>query len=172
MAEGLLRTMIHYGPVALEEPDNYEARANLMWAASHAINGLVEAGAANAWCVHPMEHELSAFYDLTHGEGLAILTPAWMEHVLSVKTAPMFATYGRNVWGLQGTEDMSVARDAIAKTREFFFVTMGMPANLRSVGIEDEKNFRVMAEKAAAGSKGSFVPLTTDDIVEIYRAAL
>ena len=171
-ADMMSHTMIHYGPVALEEPDNYEARANLMWAASHAINGLVEAGAANAWCVHPMEHELSAFYDITHGEGLAILTPAWMEHVLSVKTAPMFATYGRNVWGLQGTEDMSVARDAIAKTREFFFVTMGMPANLRSVGIEDEKNFRVMAEKAAAGSKGSFVPLTTDDIVEIYRAAL
>ena len=172
MAEGLLRTMIHYGPIALEEPDNYEARANLMWAASHAINGLVEAGAANAWCVHPMEHELSAFYDITHGEGLAILTPAWMEHVLSVKTAPMFATYGRNVWGLQGTDDMSLARDAIAKTREFFFVTMGMPANLRAVGIDDEKNFRVMAEKAAAGSKGSFVPLTADDIVEIYRAAL
>jgi alcohol dehydrogenase YqhD (iron-dependent ADH family) len=72
----------------------------------HAINGLVNAGAANAWCVHPMEHELSAFYDITHGEGLAILTPAWMEHVLSVKTAPMFATYGRNVWGLQGTDDM------------------------------------------------------------------
>lgn len=172
MAEGLLRTMIHYGPIALEEPDNYEARANLMWAASHAINGLVNAGAANAWCVHPMEHELSAFYDITHGEGLAILTPAWMEHVLSVKTAPMFATYGRNVWGLQGTDDMSVARDAIAKTREFFFATMGMPANLRAVGIDDEKNFRVMAEKAAAGSKGSFVPLTADDIVEIYRAAL
>lgn len=84
----------------------------------------------------------------------------------------MFATYGRNVWGLQGTDDMSVARDAIAKTREFFFVTMGMPANLRAVGIDDEKNFRVMAEKAAAGSKGSFVPLTADDIVEIYRAAL
>lgn len=82
MAEGLLRTMIKNGPVALAEPDNYEARANLMWAGTHAINGVVGDGCSPAWCVHPMEHELSAFYDITHGEGLAILTPAWMEHIL------------------------------------------------------------------------------------------
>ena len=170
--EGLLRTMVKNGPVALAHPDDYDARANLMWAASHAINGLVSAGSANAWCVHPMEHELSAFYDITHGEGLAILTPAWMEHVLSVDTVADFARYGRRVWGIQGLDDFAVAHEAIAKTREFFFVTMGMPANLRAVGITDEKNFEVMAQKAADGSKGSYVPLTKDDIVEIYRAAL
>lgn len=79
MAEGLLRTMIKNGPAALAQPDNYEARANLMWAGTHAINGVVGDGCSPAWCVHPMEHELSAFYDITHGEGLAILTPAWME---------------------------------------------------------------------------------------------
>ncbi|MCH4083840.1 MAG: iron-containing alcohol dehydrogenase [Olsenella sp.] len=172
LAEGLLKTMIHYGPIALEHPDDYDARANLMWAASHAINGLVGDGCAPAWCVHPMEHELSAFYDITHGEGLAILTPVWMEHVLSDKTVKQFATYGRNVWGLTGTEDAPVAREAIARTREFFTDTMHMPANLRAVGITDEKNFDVMAQKAADGCKGSFVPLSKEDIVEIYRAAL
>lgn len=172
LAEGLLKTMIHYGPIALEHPDDYDARANLMWAASHAINGLVGDGCSPAWCVHPMEHELSAFYDITHGEGLAILTPVWMEHVLSDKTVKQFATYGRNVWGLTGTEDTPVAREAIARTREFFTDTMHMPANLRAVGITDEKNFDVMAQKAADGCKGSFVPLSKEDIVEIYRAAL
>lgn len=94
MAEGLLRTMIKNGPVALAEPDNYEARANLMWAGTHAINGVVGDGCSPAWCVHPMEHELSAFYDITHGEGLAILTPAWMEHILMM---PHF----RCLWNLR-----------------------------------------------------------------------
>lgn len=171
IAEALLKTMIHYGPIALEKPDDYDARANLMWAASHAINGLVGEGCAPAWCVHPMEHELSAFYDITHGEGLAILTPAWMEHVLSEKTEKQFATYGRNVWGLTGTDDAPVAREAIARTRQFFTETMHMPATLHEVGITDEEHFDVMAQKAADGSKGSFVPLTKEDIVEIYRAA-
>ena len=71
MAEGILKTCIKYAPVAMEEPDNYEARANLMWASSLAINGLISYGEDAAWAVHPMEHELSAFYDITHGAGLA-----------------------------------------------------------------------------------------------------
>ena len=171
-AEGILKTCIKYGPIALEQPDNYDARANLMWAASHAINGLIANGCQPAWCVHPMEHELSAFYDITHGEGLAILTPVWMEHVLNDGNKAIFAAYGRNVWDLTGEDDMEVAKEAIAKTREFFFGTMGLPANLKAVGITDETHFEVMAEKAAKGSVGSFEPLTKEDIVEIYRAAM
>lgn len=169
--EGLLMTMMKYGPIALHDPENYDARANLMWAASHAINGLTRVGNAPAWCVHPMEHELSAFYDITHGQGLAILTPVWMEHVLSDKTAPIFATYGRNVLGLTGTDDMAVSKEAIERTREFFFKTMEMPENLRAVGITDQTHFEKMAEKAAAGCEGGFVPLTKDDIIEIFKAA-
>ncbi len=171
-AEGILKTCIKYGPVALEQPDNYEARANLMWAGSHAINGLIANGCQPAWCVHPMEHELSAFYDITHGEGLAILTPVWMEHVLNERNKKIFADYGRNVWDLAGDDDMTVAKEAIARTREFFFETMGLPANLRAVGITEETHFEVMAEKAAKGSVGSFEPLSKEDIVEIFRAAL
>ncbi|MGI6510992.1 MAG: iron-containing alcohol dehydrogenase [Catenisphaera adipataccumulans] len=171
--ESLLETMIHYGPIALEKPDDYEARANLMWAGSHAINGLVSEGSADAWCVHPMEHELSAFYDITHGQGLAILTPVWMEYVLSEETLPRFKEYGVNVWHLDPNQDaMQIAKQAIEKTREFFFTTMKMPANLRAVGITDDRYFKKMAEKAAAGSKGSYVPLQPADIEEIYRRAL
>lgn len=169
--EGLLITMMKYGPIALNSPKNYEARANLMWAASHAINGLTRVGNAPAWCVHPMEHELSAFYDITHGEGLAILTPVWMEHVLSDETAPVFATYGRNVLGLSGDSDMYVSKKAISETRKFFFETMEMPENLRAVGITEKDNFEKMAEKAAKGSEGCFVPLSKEDVMEIFEDA-
>lgn len=172
-AEGLLKTMIKYGPVALKEPDNYDARANLMWAASHAINGLISDGSKPTWCVHPMEHELSAFYDITHGEGLAILTPVWMEFVLRKDPSVVrnFAEYGRNVWGLSGEDEAKIAKDAIAKTRTFLFETMGLPSNLHAVGIDSTENFETMAAKAARKSVGSFVPLTRRDIVEIYQAA-
>ncbi len=172
-AEGLLKTMIKYGPVALQHPDDYDARANLMWAASHAINGLIANGSQPAWCVHPMEHELSAFYDITHGQGLAILTPVWMEYVLEKDpaTAENFAVYARNVWDITDDDDESAAKKAIECTRKFFFETMGLPENLRAVGITSDEHFEVMAEKAAKGSVGCFVPLTKDDIIRIYKGA-
>lgn len=170
MCEALLKTLINYGPIALEQPENYEARANLMWASSLAINGLVSNGADVAWCVHPMEHELSAFYDITHGEGLAILTPFWMDFALREETAWKFAEYGRNVFGLTGDGDMAVGREAIAATRAFFR-QMKLPATLHEVGI-DGSHFDIMAQKAAAGCKGSFVPLSEEDIKSIFDAAL
>lgn len=169
--EGLLKTCIKYGPIALKEPENYDARANLMWTSSMAINGLLDGGAEVGWCVHPMEHELSAFYDITHGEGLAILTPFWMDFALNEKTAPKFAEYGVNVWGLDADEDdFTIAKKAIQCTRDFFR-EMNLPSTLREVGI-DETYFDIMAEKAANGSVGSYVPLSKEDIIGIYRAAL
>ena len=171
MAEGLLRTMIKNGPIALNDPANYDARANLMWAGTHAINGVVGEGCSPAWCVHPMEHELSAFYDITHGEGLAILTPAWMEHILSEDTLSNFVEFAKNVWGLSGEDDWELAHAGIDALKRFFFETMEMPANLRAVGITDETYFEIMAQKACEGSKGSFVPLSKEDIMEIFRAA-
>lgn len=170
MCEALLKTLIHYGPIALEQPDNYEARANLMWASSLAINGLLSAGADVAWCVHPMEHELSAFYDITHGEGLAILTPFWMDFALNRDTAWKFAEYGRNVFGLTGEDDMTVGKEAVDRTRSFFR-RMNLPAALHEVGIDDA-HFDEMARKAADGCKGSFVPLSKEDIKSILTAAL
>lgn len=171
LCESILRTLIKYGPIALEHPDNYEARANLMWASSLAINGLLSCGAEVEWCVHPLEHELSAFYDITHGEGLAILTPFWMEFALNEETAPKFAAYGRNVWGLdKAQDDMSAAREAIACTRDFFR-RMNLPATLGEVGIDDT-HFEAMAEKIKVRCSKGYAPLTKADIISIYRAAL
>lgn len=171
LAEGVLKTCIHYAPIALRKPDDYEARANLMWASSLAINGLLDCGESTSWSVHAMEHELSAFYDITHGEGLAILTPAWMEHILNDATLPMFVEFAKNVWGLSGEDEYALAHAGIDALKTFFFETMGLPKNLRAVGITDDKNFDVMAQKACDGSKGSFVPLSKEDIVAIYKAA-
>lgn len=169
-SEAVLKTCIRYGPVALAEPDNYEARANLMWASTNAINGIAKVGAEVGWCCHPIEHELSAYYDVTHGEGLAIIIPRWMRHILSEATAWKFAEYGRNVWDLAG-DDMAVAEAAIAKTEEFFFDVLGLPRTLGEVGIGDEK-IDLMAANAAPSLKNAFVPLDKDDVAEILRACL
>ncbi|MDD2955958.1 MAG: iron-containing alcohol dehydrogenase [Oscillospiraceae bacterium] len=171
MAEAMLKTCVEYGVRAIEKPDDYEARANLMWASSWAINDLLAWGNGCGWTVHPMEHELSAYYDITHGVGLAILTPHWMRHVLSEKTAPQFAEYGVNVWGLDSTlPAMEIAQKAIEKTAEYF-VKMGLPTRLSQVGIGEE-NLEVMAKKAAAHLGGAYVPLNCGEVLSIYRAAL
>lgn len=171
MAEALLKTCIKYGKIAIEEPENYEARANLMWASSLAINGLLSYGKDAWWCVHPMEHELSAFYDITHGVGLAILTPHWMKYVLDDSTLEKFVEYGVNVWDIDKNQDSyKIANEAINKTREYF-ISLGIPATLREVGIEEEK-LELMAKQATRwGDLGNFRPLNTQDVLNIFKAA-
>ena len=118
-----------------------------MWASSWAINGLISYGTGGPWVVHPMEHELSAFYDITHGVGLAILTPHWMKYSLDDTTVNKFVQYGVNVWNIDKNLDKyEIANMSIEKTAEFF-KELGIPSTLREVGIEEEK-FEIMAKKA------------------------
>ncbi|WP_039657965.1 iron-containing alcohol dehydrogenase [Clostridium tyrobutyricum] len=172
LAEALLKTCIKYGPIALEKPDDYDARANLMWTSSLAINGLLDYGKVKGWSVHGMEHELSAFYDITHGVGLAILTPYWMEYVLDNNTVDKFVEYGINIWSIDKNKDkFTIAHESIEKTREFFN-SLGLPARLKEVGI-DEENFEKMAEGATRhGKLGEFKPLSKQDVINIYKSAL
>ena len=170
LAEAVLKTCVHYGPIALKEPENYEARSNLMWSSTVGLNHLLTVGKGGAWSVHPMEHELSAFYDITHGVGLAILTPAWMRYVLSDETVARFAMYARNVWDIEETDPYRAAQLAIAKTEEFF-ISLGMPSTLREVGI-DHSRFAEMAEEAVRTSgiaSRSYVHLAKEDIVKIFE---
>ncbi len=170
MAEAMLKTCMHYGPIAIAEPDNYEARANLMWTSSLAINGLLSLGKGNAWTVHPIQHELGAYYDITHGEGLAILTPAWMREVLSEDTLDKFVEYGVNVFDIdKSLPKQQIAELAIQKTQDFFVNGLGIPATLRELGVEDTY-FEEMAARVAPRLKTAFVPLTAEQIVSIYRA--
>lgn len=171
LAEDILKLCIHYLPIALEEPENYEARANLMWAATTALNGTTSFGKGGAWSCHAMEHILSAYYDITHAVGLAILTPRWMAYVLNNETVDRFATYAHNVWQIPMTEDkFAMAHEAIDKTYQFF-ADSGLPMTLPEVGI-DETYLEEMAEKVAPRLTQSYVPLKAEDVLAIYQACL
>ena len=173
MAEGLLKTCIKYCPIALKDPTNYEARANLMWASSMALNGLTGSGKIGAWSCHPMEHELSAHYDVTHGVGLAILTPSWMRYILKDETVDKFVDYAMNVWNLPYNEDkFALANEAIDAT-ENFFKECGIPMTLSEVGLDDSK-FKEMAEAAVnhGNLQYAYVPLNKEDVYKIFSMCL
>lgn len=173
ISEGILKTCIKYCPIALKEPKNYEARSNLMWASSLALNGLCGSGKEGSWSCHPIEHELSAFYDITHGVGLAIITPRWMRYILSDKTVDKFACYAINVWEFENEEDkFALAKKGIDAT-EKFFKDCGIPMNLGKLGIDDlllEK----MSNAAVAHRdlKNAYVPLDAKDVYNILKMCL
>lgn len=171
-SEGLLKACIQYCPIALKEPDNYEARANLMWASTQALNGLISCGKEGAWTCHPIEHELSAYYDITHGIGLAILTPRWMRYILNDNTVDKFCEYALNVWGITDSDHFKCANLAIDAT-EKFFKDCKIPMTLTELGIDDSK-FEIMAKKAVkfGGLKDSYVALKEEDVVTILRSCL
>ena len=171
--EGLMKTIIRYAPVAMKNPEDYEARANLMWAGSWAINGFVNGGKQQAWSCHPMEHELSAIYDITHGLGLAILTPRWMEYCLDETTVAKYVQFGVNVFGLDpSAAPMETARLAIERLGDFLFNTLGLKRTFPEVGI-DRQHFSLMAHKAVGGATlPGFKTLGQHDVEAIFEMCM
>ncbi|MBE6421844.1 iron-containing alcohol dehydrogenase [Succinivibrio dextrinosolvens] len=176
ICEAMLRTVIKNAPIAITEPENYEARAELMMASSFGCCGLLNIGRESSpWVCHGLEHELSAFYDITHGVGLAILTPVWMRYSLNEKTAPRFANYGVNVFGLNPKDDvMTNAGKAIDLTAEFF-KKIGLPSKLSEIGIDDT-HFEEMADHVRKIWFGDFKdairPLEREDLINILKGCL
>ena len=175
ICESILRSVMKNCPIAIREPDNYSARANLMACSSVACAGIPAYGKEDTgWPCHAMEHELSAYYDITHGVGLAILTPRWMRHILFKDPAvtPRFVRFARNVMGLDGDDEPALARAGIDALEQYFKST-GLPMTLGELGIGAE-HFEAMAAHANPDNflSEAFVPLTNEDIVEIYRACL
>ena len=172
--EEVMKTVVKYGPVAIDSPDNYDARANLMWASSWAMNGFVYDGLFQDLICHRIEHELSAYYDITHGHGLAIVIPRWLRYILNEQTAPRIKRFGENVFGVDGSMSLyEGAEAAIIRLEDFFFETLGLKSRLSDLGISDEF-FGHMA-KSACGKKGimnGFTVLDTDDTEKIYRLCL
>lgn len=168
--EGMLKTVIKYAPIAIAEPDNYEARANLMWTSSWAINGFADGGKRQAWSCHPIEHELSAIYDITHGLGLAILTPRWLKYCLDETTVSKYVQFGVNVFGIdKAKEPMEIAKESIALLEKFFFETLGLKSSLSEIGIGKE-HFAEMAQKACGGKVlHGFKHLNQQDIENILE---
>lgn len=168
LSEAVMKTVVKYARKAMDEPQNYEARSNLMWASTVGLNHLLTVGKGGAWSVHPIEHVISAYYDITHGVGLAILTPAWMEYVLSDKTVLRFARFAREVFGVKETDDAKAAELGIEKVREFNR-SLGMPSTLTEVGILQDKFDEMAAEavRTSGISLRAYVKLEISDVKKI-----
>ena len=172
--EAELKSLMENTKIALENPEDYRARAELMLCCTYGCNGILSLGnSASGWPCHGMEHALSAYYDITHGEGLAILTPRWMKHILSDKTVDRFVKYGVNVFGIDSSLDKYEVADKAIEATYKFFESIGIPMHLREVGI-DESRIEEMAHHIAVneGLENAYVPLTEKDIVEILKASL
>ncbi len=173
LQEAVMRAVVKWTPVAMKEPENYEARANLMWASSMALNTILDAGTVHGCACHAMEHELSAYYDITHGHGLAIVTPRWLTYILDEETAPAIYRLGIKVFGTEeGLAPMEGAKKAIEAVSDFCFHTLGLKSCLSDLDI-DEEHFRDMAEHACGGGVISGPKdLAPDDVEKIYRMCL
>lgn len=172
--ESMLRSLMTNGRKCLENPEDYTARAEMMLACTYGCNGILALGNSySGWPCHGIEHALSAYYDITHGEGLAIITPRWMRHILSERTMDRFVKYGINVFGIDPTlPKQEIAGKAIDATYEFF-ESINIPMHLREVGIDDSR-IDEMAHHIAIneGLDKAYVPLTEQDIKEILLESL
>ena len=174
LCEAVLSAVIKAAPVAIVEPDNYEARAQLMWAGTLAHNDSCGLGREGDWASHQIEHELSARYDVAHGAGLAVVFPAWMRYQLDHD--PMrFAQLAVRVWGcdMDFEHPEKTALDGIARYEQFL-KSIGMPTRLAELHV-DPADIPAMAEKCKrnnAGRLGFFRPLDTEDIAKILYSAM
>ncbi len=173
MEAGLKSLMVN-ARKCLENPEDYTARAEMMLACTYGCNGIYSLGSSpSGWPCHGIEHALSAYYDITHGEGLAIITPHWMKHILSERTLPRFVKYGVNVFGIDpNLPEMEIAEKAINATYKFF-ESISIPMHLKDVGI-NESRIGEMAHHIAVneGLENAWAPLTEQDITEILMASL
>ena len=172
--ESMLKSLMVNGRKCLENPEDYTARAEMMLCCTYGCNGILSLGnSPSGWPCHGIEHALSAYYDITHGEGLAIITPRWMRHILSDKTIDRFVKYGINVFGIDSTlPKQEIAEKAIDATYTFF-ESINIPMHLREVGIDDSR-IDEMAHHIAVneGLEHAYAPLTEQDIKEILIASL
>ena len=171
--EGLLMTMIHEAPRVIANPDDYQARANIMWAGMMAHNNCCGVGRVQDWASHDIEHELSAVYDCAHGAGLAVVFPAWMTYNMK-HDVMRFAQLASRVWGcsMDFANPENTAKAGIQALKNFL-KSIGMPGNFAELGAKEE-DIELMTDKLLKGRKteGNYVKLNRDDVIAIYRSAL
>lgn len=169
-AEGLLMTLIEEGPRSLKEPTNYSVRANVMWAATMALNGLIGVGVPQDWATHMIGHELTAMHGLDHAQTLAVVLPAVMQHQREKKRAKLLQ-YGRRVWNLNHSDEDTLIDAAIAATKNFF-EEMGTPTTLSGYGVGRESipklvDMLVKHNLLALGEHGAITPEASREILEL-----
>ncbi len=175
LAEGLLRTVMENAKILHTEPDNYDARAEIMWAGSLAHNDLTGCGNDGGdFMSHKLEHELGGMFDVTHGAGLAAIWPSWARYVYK-DCLPRFVKYAKNVMGVTAGDSEEETALLGIKAMEEFYHSIGMPVNLKELGIHPtEEQIREMAEgclKASGSATGSAKKLDLQDMIRIYQMA-
>ena len=172
--EGAIKSLMKNVRIVLEDPENYEARAEIFYATTLGCNGIYSLGnSESGWPMHAIEHALSGHYDINHGEGLAIVTPRWMKHILSEKTIERFVSFGTGVFGIDpALPEMEIAEKAIQSIHDFYR-EIGLPMTLREVGI-DGSRIDEMAHHIAVneGLENAWAPLHEEDIAAILRDCL
>lgn len=174
IAEGLLRTMLKYGKLSLENPTNYEARAEIMWASSLAHNGLTGCGGIGDWSTHQLEHDLGGVYDIAHGAGLSAVWGSWARYVFK-ENPRRFAQFAENVFGIEkiGTDEEMAIKGIEAM--ENFYKEIEMPISISETGINlSDEDVEMLAEKCSNNGTryiGSFKKLFKEDMAKIYSMA-
>lgn len=168
-AEGILLTLIEEGPKTYNNPEDYESRANFVWAATMALNGLIAAGVPEDWATHMIGHELTILYGLDHGQTLAIVLPSLLEEMRQDKREKLLQ-YGMRVWGLTGYSDEKIIDEAIRKTREFF-ESFGVKTYLHEYDIDNNAAEKVIEQlkrhhMTALGERKNITPDVSYRIVQ------
>ena len=171
LCEATLRTIVRNVPIALAKPDDYDARAEIMWAGTIAHNDLLGTGRVGDWATHMIEHEVSGIYDVAHGAGLAVLFPAWMTYVLHHDVA-RFARFATRVFDVE--YDVSsperTAREGIRRLRDFWR-SIGLPGSLADMNVGADRLDEMAGKCTEAGPRGSFVKLGREDVRKILELA-
>jgi NADP-dependent alcohol dehydrogenase len=169
-AEAILKTLIEEGPKTLANPRDYDARANLVWSATQALNGWIGQGVPQDWSTHMIGHELTAFFGIAHAESLAVVMPSLFRHEIAAKRAKL-AQFARRVWGVNEPDDLKAAETAIARTVEFFH-SLGMKTRLADYGIAaGEAGGKISSRFRARGVKlGEHQAIDAGAVAEILAA--
>lgn len=168
IAEALMRSVIRNLRTAIQNPENYTARSNLMWAAAMAENRIIKLGKLTDFQCHQMEHQIGAYTDCNHGAGLAVLHPAYYRHIYK-NGLLKFRRFAVNIWDVstEGKTDDEIARAGI-DALEDFILEIGLSATLRDLGMDDSYDLKVIADSCALSS-GSYKQMTGEEIYEIFR---
>lgn len=171
VAEGVLKAIITEAPKVMKNPEDYDARANIMWSGTLAHNGVCSGGRVEDWATHGLEHELSALYGVTHGAGLAVIFPAWMTYAMKENPAKL-AQFARRVFDVEEADDVKAAAEGIERLKTFL-TSIGMPVNMKDLGI-DNPDTDLLAQKVTESkgvSFGNYIKIDRDTAAKIYELA-
>lgn len=170
LLEGAMQALVTVAPKLMKDPTNYDLCAEIMWVATIAHNGILDAGRVTDWTSHRIEHEMSALYNVTHGVGLAIVFPAWMKYTRDVDVH-RYVQLATRVFGVPSGADVTAIADKGIEAVENFFIALGLPTTFAQAKIPTDR-FEEMAEKAVwAGSLGNFTKIGKDDVLSILELA-